>query len=334
MKKIVFVLGFVLLSCFAYAQKAAAEAAKKFIRQGDYANAILVLNSALAVDEHNVDMKKDLAYAYYLPRDFTKAILTIRPLIESNEADAHSFQIAGMIYEAVEDRREAERIYRSGIRKFSSSGVLYNAYGELLWGNVEYGDAIRQWLRGIQNDPNHSSNYYNAAKYYYLSTDKVWGLIYGEIFVNLESYSKRTPEVKTMLLEGYKKLFSETDLQKNQDNKSNFVKAYLDIMKNQVHTVNAGITPDALSALRTRFLLEWFDKHAAKLPYRLFEYQRQLARAGLFDAYNQWIFGAANNLSSFQQWTVTHNEAYSRFTQFQKNRVFKVPEGQYYQVRP
>jgi hypothetical protein len=70
-----------------------------------------------------------------------------------------------------------------------------------------------------------------------------------------------------------------------------------------------------------------------KLPFRLFEYQQQLARAGLFEAYNQWIFGAANNLSSFHQWTVTHSDEYNRFNTFQKNRVFKVPEGQFYQKR-
>jgi hypothetical protein len=164
-----------------------------------------------------------------------------------------------------------------------------------------------------------------------MSADKVWGLIYGEIFVNLESYSKRTPEVKNMLLEGYKKLFSETDLTKNQDNKNEFVTTYLEIMKNQSPGLSTGVSPDALSAVRSRFLLEWFSKQSSRLPFRLFEYHRQLARAGMFEAYNQWLFGTANNLSAFQQWTVTHSEEYNRFNTFQKNRVFKLPEGQYYQ---
>jgi hypothetical protein len=158
----------------------------------------------------------------------------------------------------------------------------------------------------------------------------VWGLIYGEIFVNLESYSRRTPEIKTMLVEGYKKLFSDPDMMKNQDSKNEFAKAYLDVMKNQSQVVSAGITPDALSALRTRFILEWYDKEVSKYPFRLFDYHRQLAKAGMFDAYNQWIFGAASNLSAFQQWTATHSEEYNRFNTFQKNRVFKMPEGQYY----
>jgi hypothetical protein len=57
-----------------------------------------------------------------------------------------------------------------------------------------------------------------------------------------------------------------------------------------------------------------------------------LLKDGLFDAYNEWIFGAASNLPAFQTWTNTHSDDYSRFINFQKGRVFKLPEGQYYQV--
>ena len=66
------------------------------------------------------------------------------------------------------------------------------------------------WEKGIEIDPNYSGNYYNAAQYYFFTQDKVWGLVYGEIFVNLESYSKRTAEMKDLLLEGYKKLFTDS----------------------------------------------------------------------------------------------------------------------------
>jgi hypothetical protein len=200
----------------------------------------------------------------------------------------------------------------------------------MLWSKKEFPEAAKQWQKGIQNDPNYSGNYYNVSKYYYFSADKVWGLLYGEIFVNLESYSKRTPEIKNLLLDGYKKLFAEADMMKNQDGKNEFVKSFISTMKNQSQVVSAGVTPDALSALRTRFILEWFDKEGTRFPYRLFEYHRQLARAGLFSAYNQWIFGSANDLSDFQQWTITHSEEYNKFNNFQKNRVFKLPEGQYY----
>ncbi|MBA4166343.1 MAG: hypothetical protein H0X41_02135, partial [Chitinophagaceae bacterium] len=297
----------------------------------DYTNAVLVLNKAIEKDRDNIELKKDLAFAYYLQRDYTKSMDMLKPLSESAVADVQTFQLLGMNYKAIEERKEAEKLYRVALRKYPESGALYNELGEVLWSGQDFAEALKQWQKGIQTDPNYSGNYYNAAKYYYMSSDKVWGLIYGEIFVNLESYSKRTPEIKDMLLEGYKKLFTESDMMKNQDVKSDFVKAFLATMKNQAQVVNSGVTPESLSALRTRFLLEWFDKNAANFPFRLFDYQQQLAKAGMFDAYNEWIFGAADNLSAFQQWTVTHGEEYNKFNTFQKNRVFKVPAAENYQ---
>ncbi len=305
------------------------------MRQGDYANAILVLNRALESDSDNAEMRKDLALAYYLQRDYPKALDAIKPLVESRgSGDAQSFQILGMIHEGTDNRKDAERAYRQGLRRFPESGALFSELGELLWSNGLFPEALSQWLKGIQRDQSYPGNYFHAAKYYYLSRDKVWGLIYGEIFINLESYSRRTPEVKTMLYEGYKKLFAETDLTREQDNKNEFVKAFLEVMKENAHVISKGVTPEALTVLRTRFLLRWNEKYAARFPFRLFDYHKQLAKTGMFDAYNQWIFGAANNLTTFQQWTVTHPEEYNKFTSFQKNRVFKVPDGQYYNGRP
>jgi Tfp pilus assembly protein PilF len=305
--------------------------AKTFIRQGDYSNAILVLNKALQSDPNNFELKKDLAFAYYLHRDYSKAFETAKPLTESSNADVQSFQILGMVYKAIEDRKECEKMYKAALKKFPKSGVIYNEYGEMLWSKKEFTDAAKLWEKGIELEPNFSGNYYNAAKYYYFSVDKVWGIIYGEIFVNLESYSKRTAEIRTLLLDGYKKLFSDVDLTKNQNTKNEFVKAFLDNMKKNSSVVTTGVTPETLVALRTRFILDWYASNATKFPFRLFDYHLQLLKAGMFDAYNQWIFGIAKDLSAFQVWTTTHTDEYNKFNTFQKNRIFKLPEGQYYQ---
>ena len=84
--------------------------------------------------------------------------------------------------------------------------------------------------------------------------------------------------------------------------------------------------------IRTRFILDWYEKNAAKFPFRLFDYQQQLIREGMFDAYNQWLFGATENLAAYDNWTKTHAEEYNGFNAFQKSRVFKMPVGQHYQA--
>ena len=52
----------------------------------------------------------------------------------------------------------------------------------------------------------------------------------------------------------------------------------------------------------------------------------------MFNAYNQWLFGASENLAAYDNWTKAHAEEYNGFTTFQKSRIFKMPQGQYYQV--
>ena len=47
-------------------------------------------------------------------------------------------------------------------------------------------------------------------------------------------------------------------------------------MNKQSSLATRGITTETLTMIRTRFILEWFDKYAAKFPYKLFDYERQL----------------------------------------------------------
>jgi hypothetical protein len=152
------------------------------------------------------------------------------------------------------------------------------------------------------------------------------------MFINLESYTRRTAEMKEILLETYKKMYAENDLKKSQDSKNTFIAAWAAVMSPLSFAVKDGITAESLTVLRTRFIINWFNTYPGNYPFRLFDYQRQLLKEGMFDAYNQWIFGAAGNLPAFQTWTNAHNEEYKRFVNFQQGRVFKMPEGQYYQV--
>jgi len=139
--------------------------------------------------------------------------------------------------------------------------------------------------------------------------------------------------MKKLLLQGYKeKLFADANLVAGQEkNKNEFSKAFLDCMNKQSSLASRGINTETLTMIRTRFILEWFDKYASRFPYKLFDYQRQLLQEGMFNAYNQWLFGTVENLAAYDDWTKKHDEEYKNFTAFQKTRIFKMPGGQYYQ---
>jgi Tfp pilus assembly protein PilF len=306
------------------------ETGRTFMRQGDFDNAILVLTRAMQQDAKNVDIRKDLVMSYFYKRDYAKAKEHLEPLLDSDEADVVSYQIAGNIYKALEEAKDAEKAYKKALKKFPNSGALHSEYGELLWAQKD-NSAIDEWEKGIKLDPSYAGNYYNAALYYFYTKDKVWALVYGEIFVNMESLTERAAAMKQILFKAYKeKLFADIGSSKDDD-KSEFAKAFLQAMNKQISLVNRGITTETLTMIRSRFILDWFANYASKFPFRLFDYQRQLMQEGMFEAYNQWLFGTVENLAAYDNWTKTHTEAYTNFTSFQKGRIFKVPGGQYYQ---
>ena len=306
--------------------------ARTFMQSGDYTNAILILQKALEKEPKNLALEKDLAMSYYLKRDYKQALTEVEKLIDRDDADVVSYQIAGNVYKALEEVKDCEKMYKKALKKFPNSGPLYSEYGELLFSAKDY-SAIDKWEKGIDVDPAYSGNYYNAALYYFYTKDKVWSLIYGEIFVNMESLSPRGAAMKQQLLEAYKeKLFTKIDDKENEADNGVFAKAFLSTMEKLSGLASKGITVESLSMIRTRFILDWFANYAEKYPFKLFDYQKQLLSQGMFDAYNQWLFGTTENLAAYDNWTKTHSEEYNKFHNFQKNSIFRMPKGQHYRV--
>ena len=299
------------------------------MQQSDFANAVLVLNRAAQLEPNNLDVAKDLSLSYYMQRDNAKALEIIKPLLDREDADDQCYQIAGDIYKQLEQTKECEKLFRKGIKKFPGSGPMYNELGELLWAQKDY-TAIKQWEKGIEVDPGFSKNYYNASKYYFFTPDKIWSILYGEIFINIEPLSNRTPEIKSILLDSYKKLFADAKLSVPDNEKNKFTDAFIGTMNKQSLVAAAGINTESLIMIRSRFILDWYNEYADKFPFKLFELQRQLLQEGMFEAYNQWMFGPVQNLAAYQNWTTVHAAEYNEFSHFQRGRIFKIPAGQYY----
>ena len=321
---------FLFCSVFAFSQDATAlhESGRSFMRQGDYLNASITLEKALKADPENLEIGKDLAVNYLILKKNNKALETILPFIEKGAADDQAYQIAGNIYNALDQRKESESIYKKGIKKYPASGALYNEYGNMLLSRQDM-NAIKIWEKGIENDPQFAGNYYNAAKYYNLNSNYLWASIYSEIFLLLESGTSRSPEMKNILFENYKKLITDDDLISNVKGKNLFEKTYLQIIAREKPVLSIGINTETLTMFRTRFILDWNSLNK-KIPFNLFEIQTQLLQEGMFDSYNQSLFGVVQNLAFYQNWINVHADEYASFSNFMKDRTFKFLKGQYY----
>jgi tetratricopeptide (TPR) repeat protein len=307
------------------------ETAKTMLMQGDFENAIAILESASKQAPGDLSILKDLSYACYLKRDFAKAIQVGRPLSERQDADEQVFQILGLSYKAIAAYKDGIKLYKAALKKFPNSTIIYNEYGELLAMDNSPAEAIEQWEKGIQVDPNFSGNYYNACIYYTKTGNWIRMALYGEIFINLESFTERTIEVKKAVLNAWQKMFLPTVIsQQLKAGVSSFEKAVLQIVEKQLTTAKAGFQADISTSLRSQFILEWFKTHATTFPFRLFELQQYFIREGLFEAYNQWIFGESVNESAYKVWKDTHPKEAEAFSEYQKTRLFKLPAGQYH----
>ena len=313
------------------------ETAHTLLQKGDYDNAVVILERAKQQEPNNVDILRDLCFANYLKRDFTKAIEVGKELVEKPDADQQSFQVLGMAYKAIASYKECGKLYRTALRKFPNSGVIYNEYAELSAMDNDLEEAITQWEKGIELDPGYSSNYYNAAIYYSKKNNWIRSVLYGELFLNLESYSTRTEDIKTSLFTAWKNLYTKTTVQQLVDAKttSAFEKTILQVLtKASVSLATKSAKEendiDRLSNIRTKFIIEWSAENEKQYPFRLFGHQKYLLSQGLFEAYNYWLFTPSISAEAYHAWQTNHTKEIEEFKTFQQSRVFKIPVGEYY----
>lgn len=331
MRKYFFILFFgITISAKAQDVPKLIETVQRFIEKEDYANAKLVLNRAIQLKPDDYAIQQELAYVDYLAGDIEEAVEVINKVLEDKDADEKSFQIGGLIYKAANLLKDGERIYKKGLKKFPNSGILHNELGEVLLLQKLAAEAIKIWEDGIEKDPGYAGNYFHAAKYYHFTkSNPILSILYGEIFINSESYTIRTAEMKSILLESYKLFY--TGIVTYDEKKANpFQRAIAETLLKQRDVTTLGISTDVLSMVRMRFILDWFNQYSSKFPHKLFDQMRMLARDGLFEAYNQWIFGVATNVVQYQLWANLNNKINAEFSTFQKNRIFRMPVGQNY----
>jgi len=305
-------------------------AARDQQRTGGYANALTILTDGLQKYPANLDLEKDLALNYYLMRDYKKGVATLQRSLKDGSADEQVYQVTAMLYRGLLDYKEGETLLKSGIKAFPNSGTLYSEYGDMLDSKTPgQGLGLQQFEAGIKADPSFPGNYYKAAKALQTSNFWIGAMLYAEIYCNLDSYSARTTEMKNLMFDCLRKSLMPGNSALLQTN-GKFEEAVHSTLMRHATVAKAPLTPEALSALRTRFVLDWQENSASKWPFQLFAMQRSLVTEGHFDAYNQWLLGPPANLTAFDNWTKTHDREYKAFTNYKQNRIFTMPAGQYY----
>jgi tetratricopeptide (TPR) repeat protein len=298
--------------------------ARENMMRGNMADATITLKQAISLAPDRVVLYRDLAEALYLLHKYDEAEDILAALVTKEVADTSCFRILAASQSAQGKYKNAQATLQQGIKRFPTAGALYRELGLVYLARQKPLPALDAWLDGIKNNAVYAPNYYEAAIVYLASDNVLWGLLYGEIFLNISTDTAGAGAFKRMLLEGYKTMFKsvvkegpEYGKRKVKKKAHNFTDEVLGIYASLTPITSDGFTVENLTMLRTRFLMEWFSGRDKKYPFSLFDYQHELVRSGHFDIYNEMIFGKAVSEAEFSSWNQFHEGDMERFAAWQ-----------------
>ena len=307
-----------------------AKEAIKIMDEGKLDESIRLLEECQKLDSKNYIYPYEIAYAYVQKQEYKKAIKILNKVKKYESINSQVYQMSGNCYSYLGKPEKAIKEYEEGMNYFPNSGNLHLEKGNIFLGQEEYQKAIENYEKGIEVDPTFTSNYFRLAKLFLNSTDKLSGLIYGEIFMNLERTTGRTQEMSELLFNTYK--YSIT-LGENES-KIDFCKVIIDASektpnedinlplcaifgKNFILAVINQKTIDlnSLSQIRQKFIQNYFTEDFKNYPNVLFEYQKKLLDNNIFNAYNHYLFQIGAE-EEFNNWLEANRSEYDKFVEW------------------
>jgi tetratricopeptide (TPR) repeat protein len=316
------------------------KSAVELMDEGKIKESIKLLEEAKELDPSEIDYTYEMGYAFYLAKDYKKTIKLLESIVDNVRSSDRVYQLLGNSYDLIKKTDKAVETYKKGLDRFPNSGNLFLELGVIQLMKKDNNKALSYFETGIDKAPDFSSNYYWAAKLYLSSQEEVWGMVYGEIFMNLERNSRRTSEMSKLLYDTYK---SEIKFSSDTSYSVSFSKSSRVIMKENSEeilklpfgigmyepTIMIAIGVDiksidvnTLNTIRTNFVQVYYDNKSFKsYPVCLFEYQKMLKDAGHLDAYNHWVLMKGDE-KLFEEWLEKNKDAWDAFvTYFNENKL-------------
>ncbi len=291
-------------------------AANKLMDNGRYEESRSLLRQVRMTSPQNVMAVYEYGFSYRLEGIADSAIKYYR--LASEMPGTLPFYVAayGSLLDESKDTLEARRVFNEGIEKYPNSFHLYHERGVL---NLRLGhtdSAIADFQKAIEINPEYAPSYLRCAEAQFeIGENTFWGLIEGEIFMNLEPDSERSRDFAQQLAKVYNKNIKIDngkvsvsfckDASQREDgaivhyNKSRFEAPYglngYEMPIAYAASAEKEFTPVSLVTIRLRFLA-LYDKLKVDSTYGpnvLFDYQRKVRDAGHELPYNVWIMERA-----------------------------------------
>jgi tetratricopeptide (TPR) repeat protein len=311
----------------------------KLVESGYFVEGMRYLKEAVELDPESYEWKLWYAASFYYNIEYLKAIDIFEELMNHKDLDDRLYQYLGNSYSMLGNKEKAFAIYEEGLKKFPNSGRMLLEKGVYYRNRKEYSKALDFFEKGIKAEPSYPSNYFWAAKIYLGSELKLFGLIYAEIFMNLERNTQRTLNISQNIYDVYddnierdeeiekfgnlgSKFFYMTD--DTAKNLKLFFKVDYDTVMTRAIRGIKDIDINSIDKIRTRFLEYYFSGNLNnKYRISIFDYMKTIKDAGHLEAYNHWILMKGDE-RDFVDWYKKNKSKFDNFDVWFKTNRFSV----------
>lgn len=314
---------------------------------GEYEAALELLEEAEKLDPGKSLYPYEKAYVYYVQKEYDKAIRILEKLTKYKDTSDLVFQLLGNSYDLNGQSKKALSTYEKGLKHFPNSGKLYLELGILSLAKEAYHEAIDYWEQGVEVEPSFPSNYYWLSKIFSYTDERIWSVLYGEVFMNLERNTQRTEEMSEILMKIYREAIyvnSDTSVSADftrvfavpdgQEFEPPFAMAYSTAIMVSLPVKQLAqeekLSIASLLNIRKNFLDLWYTQGYNKnYPNLLFDYQKTMKENLFLEAYTYWIFMRGDQ-EEFSAWYQENESLLDEFIKWFTDNPLKVDKKNYF----
>jgi len=203
-----------------------------------------------------------------------------------------------------------------------------------------YPQALYWYEKGIEISPIYEENYYGATKIYLLSTETVWGVMYGELFMLISQNDSLQKEISKALFNTYYNSFTLNGGRATADFENDII-VYSDSFErhnlfgstfnNLMSTSAKGVRIIDITSLiniRMKFLI-LLKSQASDFMNPLFDYWQTIIDNGHWQAYNYWLF-AYGHKSESATWARENKQKWDNFQSFMKKNPLNLSNSYFF----
>ena len=299
----------------------------------------------------NYDLCYEMAYAYSVKGEFQLALKMLNRVKDSPEADERFFHMLGNTYDYLQNPKKSLKTYAEGLKRFPKSGILYLEQGNVYHNLEKYDEALQSYEMAMCVQPDYSTSYYRAAQLLSNSTEKVWALLYAEVYRLLELNGERSEEMSKLIYETLlnsihvksdsvmeitlteRNIYLPTTVEDFSIPLSIYYEASAQNACSQLSKLGDDVqmtSIDILSCIRDSAAISVYEM-SNMYPVSLIDYLHKVKEAGHWEAYNYWLLGMGNQEEA-RSWLKTHESELEELAKWISLNPF-IPSESYLTVR-